>query len=59
MHSFLALILTSADYDSCPKVNVFHGIFLIVFAIALFTGAFLLNFSKKLCLQWALDIVFK
>ena len=27
--------------------------FLIIFAIALFTGACLLNFSKKLCLQWA------
>ena len=27
--------------------------FLIIFAIALFTGAYLLNFSKKLCLQWA------
>jgi len=27
--------------------------FLIIFAIALFTGACILNFSKKLCLQWA------
>ena len=27
--------------------------FLIIFAIALFTGACLQNFSKKLCLQWA------
>ena len=27
--------------------------FLIIFAIALFTGAYLLNFSKNLCLQWA------
>jgi len=29
----------------------FH--FLTIFAIALFTGAYLLNFSNKLCLQWA------
>jgi len=27
--------------------------FLIIFAIALFTGDCLLNFSKKLYLQWA------
>jgi len=33
--------------------------FLIIFAIALFTGACLLNFSKKLCLRWAQYIVFK
>jgi len=27
MHLSLVLILTSADYDSCPKVNLFHRIF--------------------------------
>ena len=47
---FLATFLT--DCGSCPKVNLFHWIFLIIFAAALFTGACLLNFSKKLCLQW-------
>jgi len=53
MHLSLVLTLISADYDSSPKVNLFHGIFLFIFAIALFAGACLLNFSKKLCLQWA------
>ena len=27
MYLPLVLTLTSADYDSCPKVNLFHGIF--------------------------------
>jgi hypothetical protein len=27
VHLFLVLKLTSVDYDSCPKVNLFHGIF--------------------------------
>jgi hypothetical protein len=27
MHLFLVLTLTSAHYNSCPKVNLFHGIF--------------------------------
>jgi len=52
MFEYLAvsLVLTlssAADYDSCPKVNLFYGIFFIIFAIALFTGACLPNFSKN------------
>jgi len=39
----LVLTLISADYDSCPKVNLLHEIFKIIFPIALFTGACLLN----------------
>jgi hypothetical protein len=44
----MVLTLTFADYDASPKVNLFSGIFLIIFAIALFTGGCLLNFLKKI-----------
>jgi hypothetical protein len=52
-HKPVPTLPPSADYDSGPKVNLFHGNFLIIFAIALFTCTCLLNFSKKRYLQWA------
>ena len=44
---FLATFLSVLSFEPVTRN------FLIIFAIALFTGACLLNFSKKLCLQWA------
>ena len=48
----LVLTQTSADYDSCPKVNLFYGMFSSFSSfIALFTGACLPNFSKNFVLS--------
>ena len=44
---FLATFLSVLSFEPVSRN------FLIIFAIALFTGACLLNFSKKLYLQWA------
>jgi len=47
----LVLTLTSADYDSCPKVNLFYGIF-HHFRNSTFYWRLPSKFFKKLFLQW-------
>jgi len=43
---FLATFLSVLSFEPVSRN------FFIIFATAPFTGAYLLNFSKKLCLQW-------